>query len=139
MQTDPIFYYVTFEFPIIRSLADVRDALQEKQDALGRKLDTPLTYLEKASLKLIETDIVNEEPEKALRLIGRMIESIIALEDSPVAKGPGSDPDLSNTLNDSGEKSPIVSPGPDQDALRPPQRRRVEAADRSQETSGHAG
>ncbi len=56
---------------------------------------SPLTLLEKASLKLIETDILNEEPEKALRLIGRMIESMNELEDSPVTKGPGVDPELS--------------------------------------------
>ncbi len=57
-----------------------------------------MTDLEKASLKLIETNIVSEEPEKALRLIGQMIESVIAMEDSPVASGAGSIPALSNTL-----------------------------------------
>ena len=77
----------------------MRDALQAKQELLVGLLHPPLTLLEKASLKLIESDILSEEPEKALRMIGRMIESMIELENSPVAKGRGSDQALSDKLS----------------------------------------
>lgn len=79
-------------------LVEVRNTLISKQQSLSRLISPSLNFLDKAFQKLAETDIVNEQPEIALRMIGRMIEALNALEESPVVKGPGGDPKSNESL-----------------------------------------
>jgi hypothetical protein len=49
--------------------------------AKAHELSAPADCLDKGFRRLVETDIFTEEPERALRLVGRMIEALNELED----------------------------------------------------------
>ncbi|HKM52655.1 MAG TPA: hypothetical protein VJY33_04540 [Isosphaeraceae bacterium] len=100
---DPRFR-ASIDLDLVTLILEVSKSLNAKQQSLARSLRPMLSVLDKANQKLIETDIVSEQPEVALRIIGRMIEALNALEASPVAKTSSTDQSVNQSLQDAETK-----------------------------------
>jgi len=103
-------YWAIIDAFVLVDVLRITESLNNKQQSLSQTLRPSLNFLDKAFQKLIETDVVSEQPETAVRLIGRLIEALNEVEDSPVAKGSAAVLQLNQSLNDAESELRVFIP-----------------------------